>query len=392
MPDSILVVDDDEFSREYLRLLLEAGGYVVREAAGGDTALEMLRSGPVALVLLDIVMPGRDGLDICMEIKADPALVDIPVIFLSSRSDVQDKIAGLEAGGADYVSKPFDAGEVLARVRAHMKLQSLTSELRRANQELSRRQELIDQDLMAAGRIQQSLLPKGNPAPARVDIAWKFRPSQRVGGDIFNVAALGPDHLCFYTLDVSGHGVHSALVAVSAFQSLLPQGGNVLVPGSAALPVPAGEVLAKLDEQFPLDRYEQYFTIFYMVLDLATGEARYSSAGHPPGVLLRASGEMELLEEGGSFVGLGGIVPFEEGSCRLNPGDSVIMYTDGLTEYENGSGEFYGTQRFYDSLRALAGKPPGELVEHAWQSAFDFGEGREPLDDISLLGFTLLKA
>jgi len=390
VPESILVVDDDDFSREYLLLLLGTAGYQVREAADGSSALSSLRSDMPDLILLDIVMPGRDGLDVCREIKADEMLKNIPVIFLSSRSEVQDKIAGLEVGGSDYIPKPFDAGEVLARVRVHLKLQNLTSELRQANQELILKQERIDQDLIAAGRIQQSLLPRGNPAPEVVDIAWKCQASQWVGGDIFNLVQLGPDHIGFYILDVSGHGVHSALVAVSAFQSLLPQGGYVLKTGENPVPVPPGEVLARLDTQFPIDLYEQFFTIFYLVLNTATGEVRYSSAGHPPGILLAASGEVTLMDKGGSFIGLGGIVPFEEGSCRLFPGDRVILYTDGLTEYENGAGDFYGSARFHTRLRELSSKPLQEIVDGVWKSAFVFGAGRPPLDDISLLGITYL--
>lgn len=390
MAESILVVDDDGYSREFLRLLLGSVGYAVREASDGVEALSSMRSEAPDIVLLDIVMPGKDGLEVCREIKMDEELMDIPVIFLSSRAEVQDKIAGLDAGGSDYVPKPFDAGEVLARVRVHLKLQSLTRELRQANLELVHRQELIDQDLIAAGRIQKSLLPRGNPAPDKVDVAWRFQPSQRVGGDIFNVVQLGHDHIGFYMLDVSGHGVHSALVAVSAFQSLLPQAGNVLEPGGGGAPVPPSEVLSRLDAQFPQERYEQYFTIFYLVLNTATGEVRYSAAGHPPGVLLAAGGRRELLDKGGSFIGLGGLVPFEEGTCLLAPGDRLVLYTDGLTDYERAHGEFYGMRRFMDRLGDLSSLPLREMLDGVWGSVFEFGSGREPLDDMSLLGVTYL--
>lgn len=390
MAESILVVDDDAYSREFLRLLLSSVGYEVREATDGREALSSMRSVQPDIVLLDIVMPGKDGLEVCREMKLDEELMDIPVIFLSSRAEVQDKIAGLDAGGSDYVPKPFDVGEVLARVRVHLKLQSLTRELRQANLELVHRQELIDQDLIAAGRILKSLLPRGNPAPDKVDVAWRFQPSQRVGGDILNVVQLGEDHIGFYVLDVSGHGVHSALVAVSAFQSLLPQAGNVLEPGGGGAPVSPSEVLSRLDVQFPLERYEQYFTIFYLVLNTATGEVRYSAAGHPPGVLLAASGRRELLDKGGSFIGLGGLVPFEEGSCLLAPGDRLVLYTDGLTEYERASGEFFGTRRFLDQLGQLSSLPLREMLDRVWGSVFEFGSNREPMDDMSLMAFTYL--
>lgn len=387
--ESILVVEDDVFNREYLRLLLDTGGFSVMEASDGVQALAILQTSIPDLILLDVVMPGLDGIAVCQKIKEQDRLRDVPVIFLSSRTETEDKILGLETGASDYISKPFDAAEILARVRVHLNLQRITRELRLANQELLLKQQRIDADLVAAERIQRSLLPKENPAPGIVNIAWKFRPSHMVGGDIFNMARLDGEHIIFYILDVSGHGVHSALIAVSAFQSLLPQAGNVLTE-NGAIPTSPAEVLSRLDAQFPQDQYEQYFTIFYLLLNTSTGEMQYSAAGHPPGIVLSADGEITFLDKGGSLIGLGGIVPFEEGSGRLSPGDRVILYTDGLTDYENAAGEFYGTKRFQERLQELASAPLPELLEGVWESSLAFGAGAKPADDISLLGITFL--
>lgn len=389
MAESILIVEDDAFNREYLRLLLAAGAFSVLEAPDGLQALALLENTIPDLILLDVVMPGLDGFAVCRKIKENPRLQDIPVIFLSSRAETQDKILGLETGASDYISKPFDAAEILARVRVHLNLQRVTRELRQANHELLLKQQRIDADLLAAERIQRSLLPKGNPAPGIVDIAWKFLPSHRVGGDIFNMARLDENHLAFYILDVSGHGVHSALIAVSAFQSLLPQGGNVLTDNGTVPAAPA-QVLAKLDAQFPQDQYEQFFTIFYLLLNTKTGAIRYSAAAHPPGIVLAPDGAITLLDKGGSLIGLGGLVPFEEGSGRLSPGDRVILYTDGLTEYENAAGEFYGSKRLLSRLQGLAAAPLPQLLDDVWEDALAFGAGTEPADDISLLGITFL--
>lgn len=389
MTESLLIVEDDAFNREYLRILLDAGGFSVIEACDGAQALAILQTTVPDLILLDVVMPGLDGLAVCRAIKEDERLMDIPVIFLSSRTETQDKIIGLETGASDYIPKPFDAAEILARVRVHLKLQRITRELRLANQELILKQQRIDADLLAAERIQRSLLPKGNPAPGSVDVAWKFRPSHMVGGDIFNMAHLGPDHLAFYILDVSGHGVHSALIAVSAFQSLLPHGGNVLMHNDTN-PTTPSEVLSRLDAQFPQDQYEQFFTMLYLLLNTRTGEIRYSAAGHPPGIVLSVDGAVSFLDKGGSLIGLGGLVPFEEGSYRLSPGDRVILYTDGLTDYENTAGEFYGLKRFEARLQELAAAPLPELLDGIWENLLAFGDGAEPSDDISLLGITFL--
>lgn len=389
MTESILIVEDDAFNREFLRILLDTAGFSVTEASDGFQALAMLQERVPDLILLDVVMPGLDGISVCRKIKEDERFVDIPIIFLSSRTETEDKIIGLHAGASDYIAKPFEAAEILARVRVHLDLQRVTRELRLANQELVLKQQRIDQDLIAAERIQRKLLPQGNPSPNIVDVAWKFRPSHRVGGDIFNMVRLDKDHLAFYILDVSGHGVHSALVAVSAFQSLLPQGGNVLEE-NGKVPASPAEVLSRLDAQFPQDQYEQYFTIFYLLLNIKTGEICYSAAGHPPGIVLSVDGKVSFLDKGGSLIGLGGLVPFEEGSYALSPGDRVILYTDGLTDYENAAGEFYGLQRFQARLQELAKASLSDVLDGVWESALLFGAGAEPTDDISLLGISYL--
>lgn len=389
MTERIMIIEDDAFNREFLRILLSTAGFSVVEASDGFEALAMLQHSVPDLILLDVVMPELDGISVCRKIKEKEILIDIPVIFLSSRTETQDKIIGLNAGASDYIAKPFETAEILARVRVHLDLQRVTRELRLANQELILKQQRIDQDLIAAERIQRKLLPQNNPIPQIVDVAWKFRPSHRVGGDIFNMIRLDADHMAFYILDVSGHGVHSALVAVSAFQSLLPQGGNVLTE-NGKIPTSPAEVLSRLDAQFPQDQYEQYFTMFYLLLNITTGEIRYSAAGHPPGVVLSRDGELSFLDKGGSLIGLGGLVPFEEGQYCLSPGDRVILYTDGLTDYENATGEFYGLKRFQDRLQELSKAPLSEILEGVWEHALVFGAGAEPADDISLLGITFL--
>ena len=143
MAESILIVEDDAFNREYLRLLLAAGAFSVLEAPDGLQALALLENTIPDLILLDVVMPGLDGFAVCRKIKENPRLQDIPVIFLSSRAETQDKILGLETGASDYISKPFDAAEILARVRVHLNLQRVTRELRQANHELLLKQQRI---------------------------------------------------------------------------------------------------------------------------------------------------------------------------------------------------------------------------------------------------------
>ncbi len=144
MPDKVLIVDDNIDNRRLLVLTLGKNGYELAEAADGQEALVRTREFWPDLILLDIVMPELDGYQVCAALKRDPATADIPVIFLSAKTETQDKIRGLEIGGVDYITKPFYRGEVLARVRTQLKIRRLTRELRRTNAELQRKNQELE--------------------------------------------------------------------------------------------------------------------------------------------------------------------------------------------------------------------------------------------------------
>ncbi len=389
MAERILVVDDDEYSRGYLAILLRASAYDTFEAVDGQDAVEKAFVIDPDLVLMDIVMPRMDGFDACVRLKEEDRFADLPVIFLSSKTDTEDKIKGLDIGGVDYITKPFDEGEVLARVRSQLKIRGLTKEIRQANEKLTAKQLRLDEDLKAAGEIQRSMLPSLTPRLGNTSFAWKFRPSEQVGGDIFNVLPLDDKLVSFYMLDVSGHGAPSALVAVSVTQ-LLESGGNMcLLPGEGAahesLLANPVEVLNSLDREFPIERFDRYFTMFFGRLNVDTGELVYSSAAHPPPLLLRSNGKRELLEEGGSIIGLSGKVPFTQGRVRLEAGDKLFLYTDGITEYEDGWGNFYGKERLYRVVDAHRKDSLEVLLESIYQSMMAFGSNRDPGDDVTML-------
>ena len=127
--ETILVVDDDKTNRNLLSIILKKAGCRVIEAEDGQDAIKKSLDTPVDLVLLDIMMPNMDGYEACRRMKEDSRTRDIPVIFLSAKTETRDKVMGLDSGGADYVTKPFDKGEVLARVRSQLRIRSLTREV-----------------------------------------------------------------------------------------------------------------------------------------------------------------------------------------------------------------------------------------------------------------------
>ena len=249
----------------------------------------------------------------------------------------------------------------------------------------------LDQDLQAAAEIQRMLLPASLPAVELIDVAWQFRPCRRIGGDIFNVLRLDSDHWAIYMIDVSGHGVPSAMIAVSVSQTLQPHSGTLVGKTDdfqciADIKSPAA-VLEILDREYPLERFNNFFTISYLVLNIRTGALRYASAGHPLPILIRAAGGAgEFLERGGAVIGMDGLIPFTEHEVRLDPGDKLFLYTDGITEYQDPDGAIYGSRRFRDTLLALRHQSVAAMVEEATRAVLEFGRGAEPLDDFTLLG------
>jgi sigma-B regulation protein RsbU (phosphoserine phosphatase) len=289
----------------------------------------------------------------------------------------------------------------------HRLLQELISKyaeseirLKKLNQELTLKQDRLEQDLIAAAEIQKSLLPTNVNYGEILDVAWRFQPCDKIGGDIFNIIQLNDDHWAFYIIDVAGHGVPAAMVAVTVYQYLQPQSGNLMLRPEDSLNnqeirQPA-QVLKFLDREYPFERFNNFFTMNYAILNIKTRTVTSSSAGHPPPIILRKDGTVVTLKKGGRPIGtidlrLATDEPIVYGEEREQIGveDKLLFYTDGVFEYQNDRGEFYGNKRFHEKLTALKDQPVSDLIEASFESLMVFGNNTAPQDDISLLGIQL---
>jgi len=280
------------------------------------------------------------------------------------------------------------------------KYSELEKKLQTLNRELTVKQDRIEQDLSAAAKIQRSLLPERLDSPEGLDVAWKFKPCEKIGGDIFNLIKLDNEHWAIYMIDVAGHGVPAAMVAVSVFQYLQPQSDSLMMSSDENLKTqrvkrPA-QVLEFLDRVFTFERFDTFFTMNYVIINLKTGRLTSSSAGHPPPIILRKDGTLQLLRKGGRPLGTIDMrfsddepIIYEEEQEQLCPGDKLIFYTDGVNEYQNAKGEFYGNDRFYSRLKELKDQPVDRVVETVFKSLMVFGKNTAPKDDVSLLGMEL---
>jgi sigma-B regulation protein RsbU (phosphoserine phosphatase) len=386
-PDKVLIVDDVAVNLKVLRAILRKAGHEVIEASSGPDALRFVAESAPDLVLLDVMMPGMDGYEVCRRLKADPATAAIPIVFVSALGEVTDRIKGLDVGAEDYLSKPFDNGEVVARVKAQLRLRRLTRALEGLNRDLVGKQQRLEEDLRAAAEIQRALLPRPGVRVPGVRIAWRFEPCATIGGDIFNVLRLDDRHVALYVVDVSGHGVPPALLTVSVSQALAPSSGGTIRTSGDGCPRVAGpaEVLDLLEAEYPIERFGMFFTISYLLLDLQSGRLRYSSAGHPPPLLVRPEGDLAVLEEGGPIIGLGAGLSFDEGSVTLSPGDRVVLYTDGVVEHMDPARVVFGDDRFRALLAARAGGSLEGVCDEIKAALDAHGAGAAPLDDVSLL-------
>ena len=247
-----------------------------------------------------------------------------------------------------------------------------------------------EENLKAAAVIQQSLLPVSAPKGTSFDFAWQFLPSEQVGGNLFNLFRLDETHVEAYVLDVCGHDVPAAMISTFVAQALDPFSGQLLkrispVPPGYELTSPA-EVLSRLNRDYPIERFGKHFTICYLLLDTHSGNVCYSNAALPLPFLIRADGRVENLGKGGTIIGMGEGVAYEEGEVLMETGDKLFLHTDGIVEYHNKSGDFFGEERLVQELKAAGGETLQTACARVIKSLMNFGGDQRPEDDITLLG------
>jgi sigma-B regulation protein RsbU (phosphoserine phosphatase) len=388
---NILVVDDVSANLQVLTGMLKDRGYKARPVPNGKLALLAARKDPPDLILLDINMPEMNGYEVCQQLKSNEALKGIPVIFISALNENMDKVKAFTIGGVDYITKPFQMEELHARVETHLKLRRLQIELEETNARLAMVNGRMSRDLRAAAKIQETLLPREAPRIPGTDFAWLYRPCDELAGDGLNVIPLGDRTVGLYILDVSGHGVAAALLSVTLSRLLSPisEPCSILtrarVVGEPFDITPPAEVASHLNRLFPFDpATEQFATMVYGILNVATGEFRYVSAGHPGPVHLPSGADPVILKSQGFPIGLADGA-FEERSVRLGAGDRLYLYSDGVPEAMNSAGKQFGGGRLLEALRQGRSESLRESVATLVRETTRWQGTERPQDDLSVL-------
>lgn len=399
IPARLLVVDDNEANRDMLSRRLERRGYLVALAEDGLAALYAIEREAFDLVLLDVNMPGIDGFETLRRVRSTSSATELPIIMVTARDQREDIVQALESGANDYVTKPLDFPVVMARVQTQLSLKrsvdtirQLERDLARRNGELEAANQRMSRDLQAAAKLQQALLPSQPLVASHVLTSHRYLPCDELAGDILNAFAVNDSEVAFYLLDVSGHGVPAALLSVTLSRLLSPIARQSSLVRSwrdgEYLAQPPRDVVHALNRRFQLDGgSDQYFTICYGVLNVATRQLRYVSAGHPGPLLASAAGEVRDLT-GSSFpVGWLPDATYDEQCLTLAPGDRLFVYSDGIPEAKDAQRRLFGTARLSDALRAAAGLPLNASVDALIDAATAWAGGEAAFDDdVCVLG------
>ena len=364
----LLIADDDKLLQALLVAMLKDHDFEVSVVNDGAEAWDVLQRQHHPIVLTDWAMPHLSGLELIQRIRNHPDDEYTYIIVLTGRLDRQSFRDGMAAGADDFLTKPCSAEEIDARLTVARRIMTLQHQLaqtnrtlRRSNRELKFFKERVQQELSAAARVQESLLPSNVPQLPGLSIHWKVQPTVELAGDVLNVFMLDTNHLALYVLDVSGHGVSAALLSaqLSRLLSPVPTQSQLLMsrrngdtPAELASPV---EVLSELNRLFPMNPdAPQFFTLVYGVLDIRSGVLRYATAGHPGPIVARHDGQTSALEVAGTPIGLIPFGSWSEREIQLETGDLLVLYSDGVVEAMDSSGQMFGEERLVNLIGEAA--------------------------------------
>ncbi|MFO0959113.1 MAG: SpoIIE family protein phosphatase [Isosphaeraceae bacterium] len=379
MKRRLLLVEDSSIMRRMISALLEEEGYEVALAVDGKDGLAKVREVSPELVVSDYEMPELDGPGFCRALKADPELRAIPVVMLTTLGAVESKVIGLDAGADDYIQKPQspqDVQEIFARIRAQLRIADLRKELAERNSQLEAAQARLQLELNLARKVQFGLMPKAPKSRGVLKMAVRYKPANALGGDVYDIVRLGGKRLGILMVDISGHGVNAALLSGMV---------NTLASPSIHGDQEPGQVLAELDtaaeQYFP----EGYFcTAFYFRIDEATGAFDYAGVGHPPALIVGPNGSRPLDSEPG-LLGIGLAAGTTTRAEQLQPGESLLLYTDGLPDAMDPADRPFNTDRIVGVLEANRGEEPSTILDRIEKAVADYVEPGQPHDDINLV-------
>jgi sigma-B regulation protein RsbU (phosphoserine phosphatase) len=376
----ILVVDDEidlePLIRQKFRRQIREKTYDFVFAFNGLEALARIIEYPeIGVVLSDINMPEMDGLTLLAKLKElkNPGL---KTVIVSAYGDMDNIRTAMNRGAYDFVTKPVNFEDLEITINKTLEeIMSIRRSMEEHDQLVS-----IQHDLNVAREIQQAILPKvfpPFPLQHNFDIYASMIAAKEVGGDFFDFFLIDPNHLGFVIGDVSGKGIPAAIfMAVS----------RTLIRATGLKGVSARECMCYVNNLLCNESVSSMFvTVFYGILDTATGEVEYVNAGHNPPYLLTASGIRKIPMTGGVVLGIMEDFEFQSKRFTMEPGEKLFLFTDGVTEAFNGEAVAYGEERLEEFLDLRLDNSIESIIIESLDDVNVFVDGAPQSDDITLL-------
>lgn len=375
----IMVVDDDRLMRELLQVNLSEE-YDVEFAVDGLDALEKIKAFKPDMFIIDTMMPRMDGIELTRMLRHMPAFAGTPIAMLTARNETKDKIAGFAVDIDDYITKPFNILELTTRIKNRLKKGEKTRYLSNFMSTIGiDHVEEIDQlgyDIKAAANIQLNMMPTRFPVHENFTFGARMIPAKTVGGDFYDFIAIDPERVAVCIGDVSGKGIQASLLMVMV-RTLV----RALLAEKNTLPYICDKVNAMLIRDVGMGKF---VTMMIAIVNLENGLIEsYVNAGHLPPIVIKKGMRTVELNSTAPFLGAFPDVNIEQATYELDDGDVVCMYTDGVTEAESPADEFYGDERFVNTIKELAALSPDEIVDSIFREISDHSPNKK--DDITMV-------
>ena len=392
----VLVVDDSKLQRRILAASLSRWGFRVTEAASAAEALDHCRASPPDIVLSDWMMPEMDGLEFCRAFRNMPRDQYGYFILLTSKADKDAVARGLDCGADDFLNKPINSSELRARINAGARLLRGERELKEKNhlisstlQQLQGLYDALDRDLIEARKLQQSLLRDRHRNFGAARVSLVLQSSGHVGGDLVGFYPINDSHFGLFAIDVSGHGISSALMTarLAGYLSSAAPEHNVALRKTANesyVPLPPAQVVETLN-RLVLDEMEteHYFTLLLADVNMHSGKVVFAQAGHPHPILQRKDGSVITTGDGGLPVGLIPGATFNQTCVKLDPGDRLLIQSDGITECTAPDGAMLNDEGLMQMLGRMHDIAGQELLSTLLESLQTYAGQRDFSDDVS---------
>jgi len=366
----VLIVDDVKANVDVLVHALRED-HKLSIALDGEAALRIAEKSPPDLVLLDIVMPGLDGYEVCRRLRAAPATSETPVMFLSSLDEVKNKTQGFEVGGNDYLTKPFEVLEVKARVRSLLKAKAYSDAVK----------EKMATELRIAREIQLGILPadvRAHVLGTNFEVSALLEPAREVGGDLYEVLRLDDGRILVAIGDISGKGIPAALFMAVSTTLIRTMARHYRTPD---------EIVRQVNEALAAQNPRGMFvTMVVAICDPGSGKVHYANAAHPSSVLLRPGAAPTFtVESTAMMVGIMPGIEVSSETIELATGDTLLLYSDGVTEAFDPQAVLFGDQQLLDCLADSASAGLDQIVSTVLQGVRLHAGTHPQSDDITIL-------